>query len=71
LTSFYFFFIIDFDVIMSTNASVKFHPITTSLDDFALGFWLMCLEACDSLISLKITSFVFEVGNKIDISNSG
>ena len=56
---------------MSTNASVKFHPIATSLDDFALGFWLMCLEACDSLITLKIRGFVFDVGNKLDISKSG
>ena len=56
---------------MSTNASATFHPITTSLDDFALGFWLMCLEACDSLISLRMAGFVFDVGNKLDISNSG
>ena len=56
---------------MSVNASVKFHPITTSLDDFALGFWLMCLETCDSLMSLMMAGFVFDVGNKLDISNSG
>ncbi|XP_071132591.1 sushi, von Willebrand factor type A, EGF and pentraxin domain-containing protein 1-like isoform X2 [Mytilus edulis] len=61
----------DFDAMIPEDTQINFIPVTTSSTDFALSFWLFCLENCNSFITIKINGFTFDIGKTMTVSHSG